>query len=211
MKKQNFGKHAKELSKEVALAAAGAKNEANLRHEIEKSLESHCKSLDLPWVPFTFETALKTKKNKNTKFADVIHGAVVIEYEPPNCFNGKEGAKLRHAKDQAEEYAFLIHQEEGRELSEYIMVAWDGSHISFGKYDQGVPAWEKLAQFDATQAEKIFRYFSTDGTPLVHPQLLKSLVGPESTIGSEIIPELYKAVLSSCCAANGSTNKTNLF
>jgi len=205
----NLEEHANELSQEVARATSGAKNEANLRHEIEKALESHCKTLNIPWVYFTFETALKSKKSRTTKFADAIHGAVVIEYEPPKCFKGKQGSALKHAQGQAEEYALLIHYEEGRDLESYILVAWDGSHISFGKYLDSKPVWEELALFDTLQAEKLLRYIKSDGVPLVHPMLLSNIVGPESQIGTETIPKLYNAILLSC-NNTGTTNKTKL-
>lgn len=71
-------------------------------------------------------------KGKPTKFADVAHGAVVIEYEPTKSFSGRAGAKAIHARQQAEEYGVLIAAEEGRALQEYVLVAWDGAHITFG-------------------------------------------------------------------------------
>ena len=60
----------------VVSAAEISKNEAQLRHEIEKALEIACAELSIPWTPFQLERALKTK-GKPTKFADVAHGAVV--------------------------------------------------------------------------------------------------------------------------------------
>ena len=82
-------------------AAEISKNEAQLRHELENALEQACAELSIPWTPFQLERALKSK-GKPTKFADVAHGAVVIEYEPPKSFSGRAGAKAIHARQQAE-------------------------------------------------------------------------------------------------------------
>ncbi len=210
MIKRKIEKHALQLSKEVASVTAGSNNEANLRHGIEKALETHCLSLDIPWVPFTFEVALRSKKKKNIRFADVIHGAVVIEYEAPNSFSGKNGKKLKHAMGQAEEYVSLLHSEEGRKLSEYILIAWDGSHIAFGRFIDNEVNWSDLLQFCPRQAEKLLCFLQSDGTPLVHPKLLKSIVGPESEIGGILIPSFYNAILNSSKTKKGVISKTNL-
>jgi len=42
--------------------------------------------LNIPWTPFQMDRSLKS--GKNTKFVDVAHGAVIIEYEPPKSFLG---------------------------------------------------------------------------------------------------------------------------
>ena len=91
----------------VLSAAEISKNEAQLRHELENALEQACLELTIPWTPFQLERALKTK-GKPTKFTDVAHGAVVIEYEPPRSFSGRAGSKANHARQQAAEYAELI-------------------------------------------------------------------------------------------------------
>ena len=103
----------------VVSATESARNEAQLRHELEKALEQACSGRSIPWTPFQLERALKAK-GKPTKFADVAHGAVVIEYEPPKSFGGRAGTKANHARQQSEEYAVLISAEEGRALQQYV-------------------------------------------------------------------------------------------
>ncbi len=109
----------KALVSVVLSATEASKNEAQLRHELENALEAACMAESIPWTPFQLERALK-EAGKPTKFADVAHGAVIIEYEPPKSFSGRAGSKAVHARKQAEEYAVLISAEEGRHLSKYI-------------------------------------------------------------------------------------------
>ncbi|SDV50818.1 N-6 DNA methylase [Chitinasiproducens palmae] len=177
----------------VVSAAEISRNEAQLRHELENALEQACSELSIPWTPFQLERALKAK-GKPTKFADVAHGAVVIEYEPPKSFGGRVGAKANHARQQAEEYAELISAEEGRALQEYVLVAWDGAHITFGRFDGAAAAWENLVAFDGVSAGRLLQALENNGRPLVHPQLLQALVGPDSKYGTALIPELYASI-----------------
>ena len=191
----------------VVSAAEIARNEAQLRHALENALEQACSELSIPWTPFQLERALKAK-GKPTKFADVAHGAVVIEYEPPKSFGGRAGAKASHARLQAEEYAVLIAAEEGRALHEYVLVAWDGSHITFGRFDGATGTWEDVVAFDTISADRLLAALKSDGRPLVHPQLLQALVGPDSEYGTALIPALYASI----CKADASpvTTKTRM-
>ena len=195
------------LVRAVTSATEASKNEAQLRHELEKALEQECLELSIAWTPFQLERALKVA-GKPTKFADVAHGAVIIEYEPPKSFGGRAGSKALHARRQAEEYAELISAEEGRPLQEYVLVAWDGSHITFGKHDGAAPQWEPVSAFDQLSAGRLMASLASDGRPLVHPQLLQALVGPDSAYGTALIPELYASI---CRAdATGATSKTKM-
>lgn len=198
---------ASSLVSAVLSAAEISKNEAQLRHELENALERACIDLSIPWTPFQLERALKVK-GKPTKFADVAHGAVVIEYEPPKSFSGRAGSKTNYARLQAEEYAALISAEEGRALPEYVLVAWDGAHITFGRFDGVVPSWEDVVAFDRVAADRLLSALKNDGKPLVHPQLLQALVGPDSEYGTALIPELYASI----CKADSSksTSKTKM-
>ena len=196
------------LVSSVSSAAEISKNEAQLRHELEKVLEQSCLELSIPWTPFQLERALKVK-GKPTKFADVAHGAVIIEYEPPKSFNGRTGSKVNHARRQAEEYAELISAEEGRALQEYVLIAWDGAHITFGRFEEvATPYWEDVVAFDKVAANRLLAALENNGRPLVHPQLLQALVGPDSEYGTELIPELYASI----CKADVSpaTTKTKM-
>lgn len=188
-------------------AAEASQNEAQLRHELENALEQACAELVIPWTPFQLERALKVK-GKPTKFADVAHGAVVIEYEPPKSFGGRSGAKAIHARRQAEEYAELISAEEGRDLGEYVLIAWDGAHITFGQFIDAAATWEDIVTFDGISAERLLSALASNGRPLVHPQLLQALVGPDSEYGTALIPELYASI----CRADASptTTKTKM-
>jgi hypothetical protein len=191
----------------VLSAAEISKNEAQLRHELENALEQACSELSIPWTPFQLERALKAK-GKPTKFADVAHGAVVIEYEPPKSFSGRAGSKANHARQQAEEYAELISAEEGRALQEYVLVAWDGAHITFGRFESTVPTWEDVVAFDKVSANRLLAALESNGRPLVHPQLLQALVGPDSEYGTALIPELYASICKA--EASAATTKTKM-
>ncbi len=174
----------------VTSAAEAAQNEAQLRHELEGALKTACDARHIPWTPFQLERALKGV-GQSTKFADVAHGAVVIEYEPPKSFGGRANSKAKHARRQAEEYAVLIAAEEGRRLEDYVLVIWDGSHISFGCYGDNGAVWDGIIPFDLSAANRLLTTLEQNGRPLVHPQLLRALVGPDSDHGIALIPELY--------------------
>lgn len=196
----------KTLVSVVLSATEASKNEAQLRHELENALEAACMAESIPWTPFQLERALK-EAGKPTKFADVAHGAVIIEYEPPKSFSGRAGSKAVHARKQAEEYALLISAEEGRHLSKYILVAWDGSHICYGRFEDTGPVWEDVVLFDANCADRLLTVLKHDGMPLVHPQLLQALVGPDSKYGISLIPELFASVCEAVASANTSKTK----
>lgn len=182
------------LLKAVSTATDSSSNETQLRHEIESHLKIACDELSIPWTPFQLDRALK--QGKTTKFVDVAHGAVVIEYEPPKSFSGKVGAKLIHARQQAEEYAKLLSAEEGRALNEYVLVAWDGAHINFGRFDGENPVWESLLPCNQVSIERLLNELKQNGTPLVHPLLLAALVGPGTEHGIALIPKFFHSIIS---------------
>lgn len=194
---------------EVRTATAGSPNEASLRHELEALLERHCRLLGTLWTPFQLDRTLGPNGN-GVRFVAVAHGAVVIEYEAPDSFGGREGAKLRQAQQQAGEYTRLLQREEGRSLSEYVLAAWDGSHISFGRFDQNEPRWEPLSAFDESSALRLLLALRDNGAPLVHPLLLAQMAGPDSSIGVELLPRLFEAVRAASSLAEGTTSKTRL-
>ena len=191
----------------VIAATEASKNEAQLRHELENLLEQECLNRSIAWTPFQLERALKSA-GKPTKFADVAHGAVIIEYEPPKSFGARASAKAKHARQQAEEYAALISAEEGRALHEYVLVAWDGAHITFGAFECGAPVWEAVVVFDQNSAARLLDALAQDGRPLVHPQLLQALVGPDSAYGTALIPEFFRSIREA--DASDATSKTKM-
>jgi hypothetical protein len=195
------------LASAATAAAESAQNEAQLRHELEVILRQACHERGIAWTPFQLERALK-EKGKPTKFADVAHGAVIIEYEPPKSFNAKTNAKAKHARNQAEEYAVLISKEEGRSLCDYSLVIWDGSHISFGNYVDNAPQWNDVIPFDSTAADRLLAMLGNSGRPLVHPQLLQVLVGPDSEHGIALIPLLYTSICNA--DADPKASKTRM-
>jgi hypothetical protein len=204
-----FSQQAVELARRATQAAAAAPNEASLRHELEGALENCCTALGMVWNPFVFEVYVRSGDGKR-RFVDVAHGGVLIEYEPPRSFGGSEGAALRHAKDQVEEYALFLHGEEGRPLDRYTLIAWDGAHVCFGRYVDGAPTWDALLPFTAPAGEQLLRTLVEDGAPLVSPRLISTLVGPESELGAQIIPELFIAIRTAAEAGGVRTNSTHL-
>ncbi len=188
---QDYVDQVQTLVAKVIEVTNGITDEANLRHELEKALEVCCKNLEIPWTPFQWE------RRVSHQFVDAVHGAIIIEYEASKSFRGSVGSKLLHAREQAEGYARLLSVEEGRLLTEYILVAWDGSHIDFGRFTEEVPGWEPLTPFDVSTAQRLVTYLETNGMPLVHPQLLSSLVGSGSSFGSKLIPSFFDAIEAS--------------
>lgn len=199
---------AQEFSIRCAEITAASPNESSLRHEIETELEKKCAELSIPWTPYTLDLSLKGNQKKTTTFADAVHGAIVIEYEPPQCFKGAQGQKLRHAQDQAEGYTLKLSEQEGRPIGEYEMLAWDGSHVSFGKMETTGATWLPLRAFDAHAALIFFQLLVNNGRPLVNPQVLAATVGPESQLGRQIIPLFFQATRNA--AAQPTTSKTKL-
>lgn len=93
---------AQRLVAAAAIATAGAPNEASLRQELESSLRQSSEVPGISGTPFRLDLTLRT--DRRAIFADVAHGAVVIEYESPRAFHGVEGAVLAHARDQSAPY-----------------------------------------------------------------------------------------------------------
>ncbi len=187
---------AERLVPAVAEATANSPNEDNLRHEIEMALEEECLGLEIPWTPYQLERTLRNHVGR-IGFVDVAHGAVIVEYEPPASFQGRHGPQLNHAKDQAEEYASRMAWQEGRPVGEYVLIAWDGAHIAFGRKDELESTWERLERFSVQAAERLLRLLKDQGQPFVHPELLRQHVGPESELGAQLLPQLFRAVLGS--------------
>jgi hypothetical protein len=107
------------LLADAAAATAASLNEENLRHAIETSLERECASLDIPWTPYQLDRTLRANDGGTPHFADVVHGALIIEYEPPKCFAaGRAASRVQHAQSQAIDYAERMSREEGRPIGE---------------------------------------------------------------------------------------------
>ncbi|MBL9180452.1 MAG: N-6 DNA methylase [Verrucomicrobiaceae bacterium] len=204
---KNIELSAQHLLKQTLKAAASATNEASLRHELEKALETCCAQLSVAWTPFRLDLALTGTESKQARYADVAHGAVVIEYERPNSL-AKGRRQLLHAQQQAEDYARLLAVQEGRMAGDYALVVWDGSHIAFGRLDNGSSKWEPLTQFGIAGAKRLLGALASDGIPLVHPLLLAHLAGPESDLGASLIPAMFNAVRKAAEARQ--TTKTKL-
>ena len=203
---QGTKESARRLASGTLVAADAAGNEANLRHEVELLLRQECRALGIPYVPYQFERALRGD-HRHMAFADVVHGGVIIEYEPPKSFSaGRSRAVLQHAKSQAEEYAARMAHDEGRPIEEYVLIVWDGTHIAFGAADGVTARWESLVAFDDRQATRLLMLLHTQGYPFVHPGLLRTMVGPESQTGAALIPHLFDAVVAA--AADGITEQS---
>ncbi len=185
---------AERLAADVIAAARSTRNEASLRHAIETSLARESARLKIPWTPNQLERALRNDVG-SIGFADAVHGALIIEYEPPLSFSGSGGAKLNHAQGQAGEYAIRMAREEGRPLSEYILIVWDGAQIAFGSIPQESFVWEPLQPFTVYSGERLLRLLREQGRPLVHPAILRALVSPDSPIGGNLIPLFFNAVV----------------
>lgn len=210
---QLFRQAAQRIVSAAAEATAASRNETNLRYAIEMALERECAVLGISWTPYQLERTLRNEAGQ-VGFADVVHGAVIIEYEPPASFGGREGAALVHAQSQAEDYASRMSREEGRSITEYVLVAWDGAHISFGQTDGELAKWERLESFGHSGADRLLRLLRDQGTPLVHPAILRTLVGPDSPVGGSLIPRLFEAVVMAdvpIMGMGGQTKTTLLF
>lgn len=198
-----FRSPARKLLSDVGQATEASANEENLRHEIEKSLQQQCGALAIPWTPYQLDRTLRSEEGA-PRFADVVHGAVIIEYEPPKCFSaGRAITRVQHAKDQATDYAERMAREEGRPLNEYVLVVWDGAHLAFGDVHEGHPRWDRIQVFDQALAERLLRLLRDQGRPLVHPAILRQLIGPDSSVGAELIPELFRAIRTAASARGG--------
>jgi hypothetical protein len=98
-------------------------------------------------------------------------------------------------------------------LVNYILIVWDGAHIRFGDVDEERARWRRIEAFDRGTAEQLLRLLRDQGRPLVHPAILRQLIGPDSRVGAELIPELYRAIRTSTPARSGTrqTKTTLLF
>lgn len=195
MNEDNLRAASTRLVRAAAVATEAAPNEESLRHELENALETACRALGVPWTPYELDRTL-FMDGKGVRFADVIHGGVIIEYEPPKSFRAREaGAQLAHARSQAEEYGELTSTEEGRPLAEYELVVWDGGSISFGRHVGASFDWDRLSPFDVDAARILLRKMAGRSAPLVSPSVLKSYVGLDSDVGRQLVPLLFQSIV----------------
>ncbi len=204
-----FENCAETLMQGVANSAHAAQSEFALQHLIEGCLGSACGVLGVPWIGYSVNVAIASGSNRQPKFADSVHGGVVIEYKAPGAFGGRDNRVLKGAREQLQGYAELLAVQEGRPIEEFELIAWDGNHISFGRFVGDQPAWDNLVAFDSEQAGRLLLLLQNQGRPLVHPILLSQLVGPESECGARLIPHLY-SFLVTATGAQSATTKTKL-
>lgn len=198
--------HSRGLVAAVSAITAASPDSESLRYAIEQALERICRALGIAWTACQLDRATGARG----RFAEVVHGAVVIEYEQPSGFAGGHATStIRHAKERAEVHVGLICKAEGRPRQEYLCLIWDGAHTCFGRHDGDTARWEPLTPFDQHAAQRLLTSLRENGAPLVHPQLLTHLVGPDSPLGTSLLPKLYRAVRQAT-APGAPTTKTSL-
>lgn len=165
-----------------------AENEEQLKLNVENVLAVLCREEQIPWDAYTYEHHFSKRNLK----ADAIHGAVVIEYEAPACFDGGLNARHRHARMQAEAYAEALSEEEGRSLSQYSLLAWDGATLSFGCAHQEGFVWEDPEPFGTDALARLIEAIRDNGLPLVSPAILTRKAGPDTEVGKEVIGNLFR-------------------
>lgn len=167
-------------------------NEEQLKVSTENVLRKICEEHGIPWNPYTYERSF----NRGARRLDAVHGTTVIEYEPPLSFHGTDNGQLKHAQRQAEEYAQLLADEEGRDIHQYSVVAWDGQTISFGKSVSTSFVWEKARLLDGLTLRRLLSLIAEGGMPLVSPSILRQYIGPDTEVGKALLPKLYAAVVA---------------
>lgn len=185
-------------------AANASNNEEQFKINAERVIEELCTKLNIFWNPYTYEHRLTLNNHR----IDAVHGSTIIEYEPPRSFNNSENAQLRHARKQAEEYANLLSQEEGRPINRYSLVAWDGETITFGYISNNKFIWEPARPLDGLCLNRLLSLISDGGRPLVSPLLLKQFIGPDTEVGRKLLPALFRSICQA--QTSGSTTRTKL-
>ncbi len=184
-------------------AAKVSDNEEQLKIKTENLLEGLCRGHGIFWNSYTYEHSLKSGSRR----VDAVHGSTVIEYEPPRSFNSSENSQLVHARKQAEEYAELLSEEEGRPVGRYSLVAWDGETITFGGHANGGFAWEPARPFDGLSLNRLLILIADGGRPLVSPGLLRQFIGPDTEVGRRLLPALFRVIREAQANAAGSRTK----
>ena len=105
-----------------------SENEEQFKIAAENILKTLCEKNNVFWNPYSYEHSFSAKKRR----IDAVHGSTILEYEPPLSFKKTANSQLRHARQQAEEYAGLLSDEEGRSLESYSLVVWDGERPFIG-------------------------------------------------------------------------------
>lgn len=185
-------------------AAHVSENEEQFKIKAEGILERLCESRGVFWNSYTYEHSFKSAGRR----VDAVHGSTIIEYEPPCSFNSTENSQLRHARKQAEEYAELLSEEEGRDIGKYSLVAWDGETITFGCTSGNQFIWEPARAFDGLCLNRLLTLIADGGRPLVSPMLLKQFIGPDTEVGRRLLPALFHAIRQAKTSA--STTRTKL-
>lgn len=184
-------------------AARFSENEEQFKIAAENILNVLCEKNGVFWNPYSYEHSFSVKKRR----IDAVHGSTVLEYEPPRSFKKTVNSQLRHARQQAEEYARLLSDEEGRSLERYSLVAWDGESITFGAASGQAFHWEPVRDFDALCLKRLLNLIADGGRPLVSPTLINQFAGPETDIGRRLLPVLFRAIIK---AQNAPSSRTHL-
>lgn len=197
---------ADETSQALALVAqareitAGVTHQAHLQAGLEYALATCCQHKGIPWLP--------RNVGGSPTSSETVHGAVLLAYALPESFREGVGAALQRARKQAAADAQLLASAEGRPLPDYILVAWDGGQITFGRYREALPVWEPLIPFDVAAATRLLTSLRTDGAALLSPQLLVELAGPAAPSAAALIPHFFAAIRA---AGAKSPQTTRLF
>ncbi|HEU0086740.1 MAG TPA: hypothetical protein VFQ77_03680 [Pseudonocardiaceae bacterium] len=196
----------------VQVATSASSNERNLHHEIEQALQDACAAGGIPWTTYQLNRTPRGTSGRKLCGTHVAHGAVLIEYEPPESLHGGAAvAAVTHAQSQVEAYAELLSEEEGRPLAEYILIIWDGAHLAFGRPNARSVAWKPLIPFGDRAARRMLQHLRDDGAPLVHPRLLAQVVGPDSPLGAKLLPKLFAAVRAATQRGSQVTQTSSLY
>ena len=182
----DYATYTRKLFEIVQLSA----NEEQFKIGSEDILKTLCDLGEIQWNPYSYELSFKAGSRR----LDAVHGTTIIEYEPPKSFACSENAQLRHARLQAEEYASLLSEEEGRAISAYCLVAWDGESITFGHSNGENFIWEPVRKFNEACLQRLIAMIAEGGRPLVTPIVLKQFVGTETEVGQLLIPKLFDAI-----------------
>lgn len=179
-----------------------SENEEQFKIAAENILKTLCEKNNVFWNPYSYEHSFSAKKRR----IDAVHGSTILEYEPPLSFKKTANSQLRHARQQAEEYAGLLSDEEGRSLESYSLVVWDGESISFGSASGKAFHWEPVRDFDELCLKRLLNLIADGGRPLVSPTLINQFAGPETDIGRGLLPLLFRAIIKAQSTPSSRTH-----
>lgn len=172
------------LIDDIYSVADKARNEEELKINIEILLDPIKRSIGINWTPY--EEGVKYDGGRK----DAVYGTLILEYKAPGALSSK--INFSKYKKRLKEYI----EGEGKDSSQldlYLGVLFDGRSIAFIRYNNGT--WDETDtsfNLNIENIKKLFLAMSGLKRKPITPENLVLDFGPKSKISIDFVSTLYE-------------------